>query len=170
MTDQVSFFGADVETRAQTIVSMLQSRKLSIVTAESCTAGLIALALSRAEGATSCLQGGFIAYSKEQKTAALNVASEILRREDGVSEKVVQQMLAGALERSPADIAVAVSGVLGPEQDEDGNPVGLICFGSQRRSQPARVVRANFGPKDEPTLRRQAVLRAFDLIVEAAKA
>jgi nicotinamide-nucleotide amidase len=170
MAAQSGVLGTNAEARAQAVVDVLRSRKLWVVTAESCTAGLIAMTLSRAEGASSCLHGGFVAYTKAQKTAALGVSADILRREGSVTEKVVQQLLAGALERSPADIAVAVSGVLGPDKDEDGNPVGLICFGSQRRSHQAQIVRANFGPKDQSTLRRQAVLRAFDLIEEAAKA
>jgi nicotinamide-nucleotide amidase len=99
---------------------------LSLVTAESCTAGAVARALSEVPGAGDHLQGGFVVYSKEMKTKALGVSSYLLKQKTAVCAEVAEAMARGALKRSPAEVAVAVTGVAGPEPDEDGNPVGLI--------------------------------------------
>src|ERR1700710_1019770 len=106
-------------------VAALRRRKLCAVTAESCTAGLIAAALSLGDGASDVLEGGFVTYTKEQKAAALGVRMPMMAKQGCVNPDCVRAMAAGALKHSAADIALAVSGVLGPEPDEDGNPVGL---------------------------------------------
>ncbi len=100
-------------------VAALHKRKLSLVTAESCTAGLIAASLSLGIGAGDVLEGGFTTYTKEQKAAALGVKKRAMDRRGCINADCVTAMAAGALKRSKADIAIAVSGVLGPEPDDD---------------------------------------------------
>jgi nicotinamide-nucleotide amidase len=104
----------DLIGRASQIVRLLLERKLTVVTAESCTAGLVAAALAQGEGASDVLHGGFVTYTKAQKSAALGVAPKLLARQGSVNAAVAEALAAGALERSPADIAFAVTGVLGP--------------------------------------------------------
>src|SRR5437764_12184886 len=87
---------------ANRIVKAMTARKLTLVTAESCTAGLIAAALSKAEGATEVLHGGFVVYTKAQKVHALDVSPSVLKTESSVSAKVAEQMARGALRHSPA--------------------------------------------------------------------
>jgi nicotinamide-nucleotide amidase len=150
--------------RAEITVQRLRKGCLSLVTAESCTAGLISAILSQVDGAGDVLQGSFVAYSKDHKAQALGVARDVMQREGTVNSTVVAQMLQGALERSPAEIGVAVSGVLGPSDDEDGNPVGLVYIAVQRKGQEAKVQRHDYGRRPHDQLRRQVVLDAFALI------
>lgn len=156
--------------RAGKIAAMLKRRKLSLVTAESCTAGLVAAALSQAEGATDVLAGGFVTYTKDQKTKALGVSRKLLAREGAVTTEVARRMAAGALKRSPARVALAVTGVLGPEPDEDGNPVGLVCFCAARERGAMRLVEMRLGRRSHDILRHAVVMAAFDLIETVLKA
>jgi nicotinamide-nucleotide amidase len=150
--------------RAKDIVRALRDARLSIVTAESCTAGLVSAVLSQADGAGEDLHGSFVTYSKANKTAALGVDAGLLRRDGSVTADVVRQMVHGALLRSPADIALAVSGVLGPSPDEDGNPVGLVYFGCGHRNGPVSITRKHYGRKPNDSLRRQVVMDGLDLL------
>jgi nicotinamide-nucleotide amidase len=149
-------------------VAALRKGKLSVVTAESCTAGLIAASLSLGDGASDVLEGGFTTYTKTQKAAALGVRKALMSTKGCVNEACVRAMASGALKHSKADVALAVSGVLGPEPDEDGNPVGLIYFCCQRRGRRAAVSHQTFGFAPHDALRTRAVLEALRLIKEAA--
>src|SRR4051812_24707824 len=115
---------ASLKQQADTVIKKLKKQKLSVVTAESCTAGLLAALLSKPEGAGDVLEGGFVCYSKEQKNIALGVPNGVLDTKTAVASEVATAMAKGALNRSKANIGLAVTGVLGPEPDEDGNPVG----------------------------------------------
>jgi nicotinamide-nucleotide amidase len=105
-------------------VERLRAKGLSLVTAESCTAGLIAAVLTHIPRAAECFQGAFVAYSKKQKVTALGVDETLLREKGGVNPETAAQMGVGALKSSPAILAIAVTGLLGPDADEDGNPAG----------------------------------------------
>lgn len=159
---------ADILERAEELIGLLRSRRLTVITAESCTGGLIAAALSHAPGASDCLHGGFVVYTKENKTAALGVPRALLDQHGAVNAPVAQEMATGALERSGAHIAIAVTGVLGPNPDEDGNPPGQIYFGLARRGHPSRVLPQHFTSDDPHQVRRAVVLRALALVHEAA--
>lgn len=165
MRDDTSLLiGAALRERAKCILKRLKAANLSIVTAESCTAGMIAAVLSRCEGAGAWMHGGFVTYTKAQKIAALGVEAQLLEEQGAVNEDVVQQLAKGALGHSPATISVAVSGVLGPKQDEDGNPVGLVYFCGLERDRAPIVVREDFGQGTPDELLRLVINRAFDLI------
>jgi nicotinamide-nucleotide amidase len=156
-----------LKAHAQQALDALKAAKVTIVTAESCTAGTIAALLAQAEGASDVLHGGFTTYTKEHKTKALGVSERILQEQGAVNADVVKQLALGALEHSPATMAIAVSGVLGPEPDEDGNPVGLVYFCVLTKDKPPQVVREEFGEKPHDQLLEQALHRAFDLITAA---
>lgn len=149
--------------RAGEVLHRLKQGNLTVVTAESCTAGLISAVLSQADGASDVLHGSFVTYTKANKAMALGVDAELLRRQGSVNAEVVRQLAAGALARSPADLAIVVSGVLGPEPDEDGNPVGVVFFGCGKRNGDLRIERKDFGKKPHDALRRAAVLEALAL-------
>jgi nicotinamide-nucleotide amidase len=134
--------------RAKAINKALKSAGLSIVTAESCTAGMIAAVLSRADGAGEVLHGGFGTYTKAHKTSALGVSADLLREKGAVNEDVVTQLATGALNHSPASLSLAVSGVLGPEEDEGGNPVGLVYFCRVRSGGQPVVVKGRIREKE----------------------
>jgi nicotinamide-nucleotide amidase len=151
---------------ASKAVARLAEKKLTIVTAESCTAGLISAALSQGEGAAKVLHGSFVTYTKDNKTMALGVSRELLEQKSSVNAEVAKQLACGALERSPADIALSVTGVLGPEPDEDGNPVGLVYLACCRRGGAPNVVHKDYGDRPHDELRRAVVRDALDLLLD----
>jgi nicotinamide-nucleotide amidase len=117
---------------AERALEKARRRNLTIVTAESCTAGKLSAVLSESPGAAEHLHGGFVTYTKANKVKALGVDAGLLAAKGAVSADVAVAMAEGALRRSPADVAVAVTGVAGPDPDEDGNPVGLVCIATAR--------------------------------------
>lgn len=155
--------------RANEVGKILKHTGMTVVTAESCTAGLIAAVLSQADDAGEVLHGSFATYTKAHKAAALGVPAVLLDEKGSVSEAVAVAMAEGALTRSPADIAIAVTGVLGPKRDEDGNPVGLVYFCCATRSGKPTVLRETLGPQYPDALRHIAVTAALDLLADQAK-
>jgi len=118
---------SDLIALAERVLKTARRKGFTLVTAESCTAGQLAKILSEAPGAAEHLHGGFVTYTKDQKTKALGVSAGLLRAKGAVCRDVAIAMAQGALVRSPAQYAVAITGVAGPDPDEDNNPVGLVC-------------------------------------------
>jgi nicotinamide-nucleotide amidase len=154
--------------QAEAVVNELRRLHVTVVTAESCTGGLIAAALSHAPGASECLHGGFVVYTKTHKAQALGVSRLLLDTSGSVNAEVAGQLVRGALERSLAQIAVAVTGVLGPDPDEDGNAPGQVYFAAQRRGQEPRVLAQYFNEGNPDRVRRAVVERAFSVLRECA--
>ena len=123
----------ELEGAAARLVRLAQRRQLTLLTVESCTAGALACALSQAEGAAQTLHGGFVVYTKTNKTAALGIPAQLIARHTAVSAAVASAMATAGLARTPADIVMAITGVAGPEPDEDGNPVGLAFIAVAHR-------------------------------------
>jgi nicotinamide-nucleotide amidase len=153
--------------RAAAVIAMAKQRDLTIVTAESCTGGLLAAVLSDAPGAGQQLQGGFVTYTKQHKTIALGVPADLLARESAVSEPVARAMAEGALRHSIADVSVAITGVAGPQPDEDGNPVGLIYVGAARRGGMTLCVKHHFGEIGRGEARYRGAMEALALLERA---
>jgi len=156
----------DLIHEAQALVERLRSEGLSVVTAESCTGGLIAACLTHGKQASTCIHGGFIAYTKAHKAAVLGVDSRLLHEAGAVCTEVARQMAEGALKHSAAALSIAVTGVLGPDPDEDGNPPGLVYVGVARSGRPTVVARHDFAGKPPDAVLRQSVLAAFQLLRE----
>jgi nicotinamide-nucleotide amidase len=125
---------------------------------------MIAAVLSRADGAGEVLHGGFVTYTKAHKQTPLGVSRVLLRDRGAVNEEVVKPLATGALRHSPASLSLAVSGVLGPEEDDDGNPIGLVIFCCTKSAQEPVVVKEEFGKQDPGGLLQLTIARAFDLI------
>ena len=125
----------DTEDVSIALVATLIEKGLTIATAESCTGGWIAKAITDVSGSSSCFGYGVVSYSDEAKTRLLNVPAALLEEHGAVSEAVVREMAGGALRISDADVAVAVSGVAGPTGGTPEKPVGMVwvaySFGSQ---------------------------------------
>ena len=126
--------GADVDET--TLVAMaaelgreMQKLGALVVTAESCTGGLIARALTETAGSSNWFERGFVTYSNEAKVDLLGVRIATLQAHGAVSERVAWEMAAGALKNSPAALSLAVTGIAGPGGAVDGKPVGTVCFG-----------------------------------------
>ena len=116
------------------VIKASKARRLTLATAESCTAGALCFLLSHAPGGGDVLHGGFVVYTKTNKSAVLGVPEALIARHSAVSAEVARAMAQGALERCPADVVVAITGVTGPEPDEDGNPVGLVYMAAGIRA------------------------------------
>src|SRR4051812_43444840 len=127
---------------------MLQHAKaagLTLVAAESCSAGRLAAALAKGEGASQHFMGGFVTYTKDAKAVMLGVPREMLSKETAVSSNVATAMAQGAVARAQASLAVAITGVTGPDPDEDGNPVGLVYCAVARNDGSSRHLRLELG-------------------------
>lgn len=142
----------------------------SIVTAESCTAGRLASVLSEAPGAADHLHGGFVTYTKANKTKALGVPEVLLKRKGAVCGGVAIAMAEGALARSPANLAVAITGVAGPEPDEGGNPVGLVCIAVVRRGFEPRHFEKRYGNIGRGRIQQKAIADALTELRRIAEA
>lgn len=128
---------------AARLVALAAARGVTLATAESCTGGLIARLLTDVAGASRVFLGGFVPYANERKTGKLGVAPETIATHGAVSEAVAAAMARGALERTGASLALATTGIAGPDGGSAGKPVGTVCFGLARRADPgAPLVRA----------------------------
>ena len=140
---------------------------LGIVTAESCTAGLMCQVLADVEGASKFFHGGFVTYTKPHKSCALGVPEALLREKGAVCAEVARAMAEGALARSKAAIAAAITGVAGPEPDEDGNPVGRVCIAVARRGFPTCDLERHYPDVGRDAIRARAVADALRAMTEA---
>ena len=141
---------------------------LRAVTAESCTGGGVASALTDIPGSSEWFDRGYVTYSNAAKMQDLGVDRGVLESHGAVSAAVAEQMAAGALRTSGADVAVAVSGVAGPDGGTLEKPVGLVYLALGRRGGPVHVVRELF-PGDRATVRSAAVAAALRLLAQAAE-
>lgn len=111
---------------ASEVLERARAEKMKMVTAESCTGGALATLFSDTAGSGDVFFGGFVSYAKEFKQAILGVPAALIAETTAVSEQVAKAMARGALKATGCDIAIAITGVTGPEPDEDGNPVGRV--------------------------------------------
>ena len=153
--------------KAEAVMQRLRHSGLTVVTAESCTGGLVAACLTHGKEASSCFFGAFVVYTKQQKTQVLGVDAKLLAEAGAVNSEVALQMATGALQKSQASLALAITGVLGPDPDEDGNPPGLVYLALARRGSPTQAIRYDFSPSPPDSVREQTVLQALDLIARA---
>jgi nicotinamide-nucleotide amidase len=148
---------------AESLVAACRSKGVRVATAESCTGGLIAAALTAIAGSSDVVDGGFVAYSNEAKNQMIGVPMPLIEARGAVSEEVAAAMAEGALVRSHAGIAVSVTGLAGPGGGSAGKPVGLVCFGLARTGTPVITERRVF-PGDRAAIRAAAVAHAFNMI------
>ncbi|MDP0490340.1 MAG: competence/damage-inducible protein A [Verrucomicrobiota bacterium JB023] len=143
----VSDDGAPLE---KVVVEKMAAQGLTLATAESCTGGLIASRVTDVPGSSQIFTHGFVVYANQAKEDMLGVSADSLERFGAVSEEVCREMLAGALERSGADVAVAVTGIAGPGGGSEEKPVGLVYIGIERRGKDPLVLRKNYpGARDD---------------------
>jgi nicotinamide-nucleotide amidase len=144
---------------------MLNERGLMMATAESCTGGWIAEAITMVPGSSEWFERGFVTYTYISKREMLGVRGETLERHGAVSQECVSEMANGALERSHAQIAVAVSGTAGPSGGTPQKPVGTVCFAWQVKNGEARAQTLHLAG-DRETVRRQSVVHALEVLLE----
>ena len=160
---------SDIDKRANDVLQKAIACGFSLVTAESCTGGRLAQAFAKGEGASQNFHGGIVSYTKPMKHAALGVSDKLLAERTAVSEPVAAAMAEGALKGSPADIAVSITGVAGPEPDEDGNPVGLVFCGLAQRGEATRTQKLQSGGARPEDVLADAMTLALDLVEEACR-
>jgi nicotinamide-nucleotide amidase len=160
----------DIRRKAEDVLARAIACGWSVVTAESCTAGALAHLLSKGEGASKHFHGGIVTYTKPMKTAVLGVPAALLRKKSAVCAEVASAMAKGALARSPADVAVSVTGVAGPKPDEDGNPVGLIYCAVARRGASVRTARLHSKKQGANRILEEAIRLALGLLDKACRA
>tara|TARA_R100001126_G_C4743703_1_gene109618 strand:+ start:48 stop:548 length:501 start_codon:yes stop_codon:yes gene_type:complete len=165
MTD--SLLSSDIIALATRVVEENRSAGRTIVLAESCTGGLVCGAVTEIAGSSSVLDRGFITYSNEAKIEQLGVSQDIIETFGAVSIACVWAMAQGALEKSNADVAVAISGVAGPGGGTATKPVGTVVFARATRGQedqPEGELKS-FGEIGRAEVRRQATLCALELLL-----
>jgi len=156
----------DIAARAPDILDALRRRLWMVATAESCTGGLIAAALTAIAGSSDVVDSGFVTYSNAAKTRLLGVPAALIDIHGAVSGEVASAMASGALAHSAAHIAVSVTGIAGPGGGSAEKPVGLVWFGCALRGGPVQTKRHIFSG-DRGAIRAAAVATAFDLMLQA---
>lgn len=151
---------------AEALLTALQAKGLWVTTAESCSGGLIAAALTAIPGSSASLGEAYVTYSNAAKQRLLGVPEDLLAAHGAVSEEVARAMVDGALVRAGAGLALACTGIAGPGGAVPGKPVGTVFIAAQRRGAPARVTRHVF-EGDRDAIRAATVLAALRLGLDA---
>ena len=150
------------------LLELYRARHLRLATAESCTGGMIAAALTDIAGSSDVVERGFVTYSNEAKTEMLGVPADLIAKFGAVSEQVAREMAQGALRHAHADVTVAVTGIAGPGGGSTEKPVGLVYLAAARKGGETRCERKVF-PGDRAAIRRATVARALEMLAEAAR-
>ncbi|MEZ5924780.1 MAG: CinA family protein [Hyphomicrobiaceae bacterium] len=162
------FDDRDIATAARSLVEKFTTRGLMLATAESCTGGLIAGAVTEIAGSSAVLDRGFVSYSNAAKTEMLGVPSALIEAHGAVSSEVARAMADGALRHSRADIAVAVTGIAGPGGGSPAKPVGLVYVAALRRGSAPAIEELRLGDIGRDAVRRATILRAVALACHQA--
>lgn len=141
-----------------------QQRRLKIATAESCTGGLIAGLLTAIPGSSATLERGFVVYSNKAKEEMLGVPGDLIADAGAVSEPVVRAMAEGALEESRANLAVAVTGIAGPDGGTALKPVGLVHLAVARENKPIFHQAMRYGAIGRDKVRRETIVTALEML------
>ena len=169
MTDSRAFTLPDALVEAaQRVVEANRAAGRTLAVAESCTGGLIAAAITEIPGSSEVLEAGFVTYSNESKVQLLGVSEDVVETFGAVSVATAWAMAQGALAKSRADVAVAITGIAGPAGGSDRKPVGTVIFARARRgANPKEIVAdtKSFGDLGRGGVRLQAALCALDLLM-----
>jgi nicotinamide-nucleotide amidase len=154
--------------KAAQVLELFRARGLKVATAESCTGGLVAGALTEIAGSSDVVDRGFVTYSNDAKEAMLGVPSATLARHGAVSAETATAMAVGALENSSADIVVAITGIAGPGGGTQQKPVGLVHFAAASRDGRNLARERRYGDVGRQRVREQSVAEALDLLAALA--
>jgi len=161
---------AELYALAERTGQALQAARWRLATAESCTAGWIAKALTDVPGSSQWFECGYVTYSNAAKMRDLGVCEQTLTEQGAVSEATVREMVDGALARSGTEIAVAVSGIAGPEGGTPDKPVGTVWLAVAMRTRPERFCERCDFEGDRDAVRRQTVAHALRRTLEMLEA
>lgn len=155
----------DKPTPGKQIIDILSERKQTIVTAESCTGGLIAAALTDIPGASAALYGGYVTYANSAKAKMIQVQPRLIRDYGAVSNQVARAMADGARNTARVDYAVAVTGIAGPDGGSEKKPVGLVYVAVSSELATV-VIEHQFGDLGREGIRKATVEAALDLVLQ----
>jgi nicotinamide-nucleotide amidase len=158
-----------LRTKATQVLKVFRARGLKIATAESCTGGLVAGALTEIAGSSDVVDRGFVTYSNAAKEAMLGVPAATLKRYGAVSTETAAAMAAGALKNSEADITVAITGIAGPGGGSAQKPVGLVHFAAASRDGRQLALHRRFGKIGRRRVRERSVVQALALLQALAE-
>jgi nicotinamide-nucleotide amidase len=158
----------EITAAATRVLEAARARNLKIAAAESCTGGLVAASLTDIAGSSDVLERGFVPYSNEAKVELLGVCEDTLAAHGAVSQPAAEAMAVGAIRRSAADLAVAVTGILGPGGGTPQKPVGLVHFAVAARDGRQEHQERRFGDIGRGEVRRRAVLVALEMLEKLA--
>ncbi len=150
------------------MITALRDAGLMMATAESCTGGLIAGAITDVAGSSDVFDRGFVTYSNAAKTEMLGVPPALITDHGAVSEPVARAMAEGALAQSNAQVAVSVTGVAGPGGTV-AKPEGMVCFGLAKSGRETRVETVQFGAPGRAIVRQTTVAHALAMVLDAVK-
>ena len=159
----------EVRRMARRVLDLCRARGLRVATAESCTGGLVAGALTEIAGSSDVVDRGFVTYSNEAKQAMLGVPAAMLKRHGAISSQTAAAMAKGALKNSLADIAVSITGIAGPGGGSKEKPVGLVYFAAARRGGRRLAQRRLYGEIGRSRVRALSVVQALAMIETLAK-
>lgn len=151
---------------AEQVYQKLSAHGLKLATAESCTGGMVAAAITAIAGSSIIFDRGFVTYSNVAKSDMLSVSEDLISEFGAVSEEVAEAMAQGALKHSKADIAVAITGVAGPGGGTLEKPIGLVHFAVATRSKTVAKAQ-RFGNLTRSEIRERAVLFALEMLLAA---
>lgn len=154
-----------MEALARKVGERLKSARAMVATAESCTGGWAAQALTAVPGSSDWFERGFVTYSNDAKREMLGVGADTLARHGAVSEETVREMALGALANSRARLSLAISGVAGPSGGTPARPVGTVCLAWAMRDGAVLSETRHFAG-DRESIRRQSVVRALEGVLE----
>jgi nicotinamide-nucleotide amidase len=155
---------ASVRVAAKRVLDLCRARGFLVATAESCTGGLVAAALTEIAGSSDVVDRGFVTYSNEAKQAMLGVPAATLRRHGAVSAQTAKAMAAGALKHSRADITVSITGIAGPGGGTKQKPVGLVHFAAAKRGGRRIARKKLFGAVGRSRVRQLSVMQALEML------
>lgn len=162
-----SFFPTSLLRQAEGVLDLARARGVSIASAESCTAGLVAGCLSEISGASDVLACGFVVYGNKAKENLLGVSSSLLKRHGAVSEETACAMASGAIEKGNVDVAVAITGVAGPDGGSVEKPVGLVHFACASRKKDMAHRERRFGNVGRYHIRLASVAESLEMLTES---
>ena len=149
--------------------TLLSARRWRVTTAESCTGGMVAAAITATAGSSGWFDFGYVSYSNRAKNDLLGVTPDTIARHGAVSEPAAVAMAEGALARSGADLAVAITGIAGPSGGSAAKPVGMVCFAWAATGRPTRSETRRFAG-DRAQVRLASVVAALEGLIDAARA
>ncbi len=162
-------FDPETLALAEAVLAACRARDWHLATAESCTGGLVAAALTAIAGSSDVVERSFVAYSNEAKMELFGVSADTIAAHGAVSAQTTAAMARGVIARAPVDLAVSITGIAGPGGGTAQKPVGLVYLGIARKDGGARVERRIF-PGDRTAVREAALVLALELLQEEARA